>query len=115
MPPGGYMNRGDALGLVLYITVNDEPITQEYADQIELTLNPELQGHSVRKILSDGGIYWEPSEERFIARLTQADTFALKPGTNTWQLRVLKGEMVISTIIGKINVGDANSKRVLTG
>lgn len=108
------MNRGDAQVIALNITVDGQPIEKDYADELELTFNPELHGHSVRKTLQEGGIYWDDEDGKYYAAVDQADTFTLVPGVNTWQVRLLKDSMVMSTIIGKILIGDSNSKHVLS-
>ena len=107
------MNRGDAQAVYLNITVDGNPIDQYYADEIEVTFNPELHGHSVRKTLSAGDIYWDDEVHQYALVLSQEDTFILHPGNNTWQLRLMKDTFVVSTIIGKIAIGDVNSKRIL--
>ena len=109
------MNRGDAQAIALNITVDGEPIDEHYADELEITFNPELHGHSVRKTLSSGEIFWNQDEGKYFTTLSQEDTFTLCAGVNTWQLRLMRDSFVISTVIGKLVLGDANSKRVLTG
>ena len=107
------MNRGDAQAIYLNITVDGTRIDQDYADEIEVTFNPELYGHSVRKTLSSGSIYWDDEADQYAFILSQEDTFTLHPGNNTWQLRLMKDGFVISTVIGKLVFGDVNSKRIL--
>lgn len=107
------MNRGDANYLTLNIKVNSVDIGQHYADEIELTFNKENGLHTIKKTLSDGGITWNATRNKFMAYLSQEDTFNLEDGANTWQIRLLKDDVVISNTISIINIGDANSKEVL--
>lgn len=107
------MNRGDAQYIELSITIDGVPITEDYPDEIELTFNPECCNHSVRKLLSDGGITWNELNDKFQVFLTQADTFTMKAGCNSWQIRVLKDDMVISSKQGDINLGETNSRKEL--
>lgn len=107
------MNRGDAQYIMLNINVDGSPIEEGYADDIELTFNAFSSPYCVRKSLSDETIEWDEAEGRYSTFLDQEDTFKFKLGENTWQLRLLKNNQVVSTSIGTIVVGGANSKEVL--
>lgn len=107
------MNRGDATTLTLNIFINGEPITNDYADEIEITFNKECGSFCVQKTLSDEQIVWNASSEKYEMFLTQEDTFKLRTGVNTVQLRLLKDGNVISSIINSFNIGGVNSKEVL--
>lgn len=109
------MNRGDAQYIELTITIDGVPITEDYPDEIELTFNHEEcpSNNSVRKLLSKGEIEWNDLNDKFQTFLTQADTFKMKSGSNTWQIRVMKDDIVISSKQGVINLGDSNSRKEL--
>lgn len=108
------MNRGDAQNIALTINIDGEPITEGYAEEIELTFNPNGCNHQVIKSLKKNEIYWNDLEDKYFTMLTQQDTFKMKAGVNTWQLRLLKDGEVISTAIGQLVLGEANSSEVLT-
>lgn len=107
------MNRGDAQIISLSINIDGEPISEGYADDIELTFNAQSGAHCVKKKLKNGTIAWDAANNRYAAYLSQEDTFRFTVGDNKWQLRLLKGNIVISTQFGTLSVGDANSKEVL--
>ena len=107
------MNRGDAKTLTLNIFINNEPITSDYADEIEVTFNKECGSFCVQKTLSNGDITWNEAVSKYQMFLSQEDTFKLKTGVNTVQLRLLKGDVVISSIINSFTIGGVNSKEVL--
>lgn len=107
------MNRGDAQVVVLNIRVNSKLAKADDFDEIEVTFNPELYGHSIRKLYSKNEIYWDAELKRFCLDLSQQETYILKTGENTWHLRVLIGGAVISTSIGKVWIGGINSKHAL--
>lgn len=108
------MNRGDANTIILNINVNTQPIPENFADEIELTFNPQNSLHSVRKTKKDGTIIWNDELNKFTCYLSQEDTYKLLTGSNTWQIRLLKDNMVMSTILGDFALGAVNSKEVLT-
>ena len=108
------MNRGDAQYIGLSIKINNVPIDEDFPDEIELTFNPECCSHCVRKTLNDGEITWNPETSKFEAFLSQSDTFKMIAGYNSWQIRVLKDSMVISSRQGGLTLGDVNSREELT-
>lgn len=105
------MNRGDAFIIGLGILVDKAPITEDYADEIEFTLNPEASENFVQKKLTSGEIFW--NTDKFFLYLSQEDTFKCKSGTNKWQIRIKKDSNVISSTMGKLVLGEANSREVL--
>lgn len=107
------MNRGDARVVPLTILIDDQPITEGYADEIELTFNQENNRGCVKKKLSTGDITWDSERSQYVTILTQEDTFKFKAGQNTYQFRLLVGNEVISSIDQPIYVGRANSNEVL--
>lgn len=107
------MNRGDAQKVVLTINVDDEPITENYADEIELTFNRDGNLHNIRKTLSNNQITWNSTLEQYEVFLSQEDTFKMVEGDNPVQLRVLKDGVVISSNIMTFILGGVNSKEVL--
>ena len=107
------MNRGDATVISLDITIDDEPIEQDYADDVEVTFNPQCGSNCVQKSLKDETIYWDATTSKYLMFLTQEDTYKLKTGANTVQLRVLKDDIVTSTAINTFFLGNVNSKEIL--
>ena len=105
------INKGDAKILGLHICIKGTPIEKDFPDEIELTFN---SNDGLRKRLSDGTIFWEPSNKMYVTFLTQEDTFSLNSGRNYWQLRLLKGKQVVSTTEGVIVIGKVISKKVLS-
>ena len=108
------MNRGDAQIISLTITISGEPITEGYADEIELTINPDSSQNCVKKKLTTGDIVWNGMISKYTTLLSQADTFKMLSGANTYQLRIKKGEEVVSSVIGSLKFGNANSSEILT-
>ena len=108
-----YMNRGDTANISLDISIDDTSITEGYADDIEVTFNPNQSPYCVTKSLKNGGIVWDTENETYVMRLAQSDTFKLRTGENGWQVRLLIGDDVISSDIQTIEIGPANSANVL--
>ena len=107
------MNRGDAKIISLNIKIAGVPIEQGFADEIELTINPQNTRNCVKKTLSDETIEWDANKQKYVAYLTQEDTFKLIAGNNSYQLRVKKGDEVISSAIKYMKFGCTNSTEVL--
>lgn len=106
------MNKGDANWLFLNIKINGSNITQNYADEIELTFN-KLANNSITKSLQEETIVWDITTSKFKTFLSQEETFKFNVGINNWQIRILKDDNVISNIISTITIGDVNSRNVL--
>lgn len=104
------MNRGDAKVIGFNICINGSPIERDYPDDIEFVINSD---DVVRKTLSSSAIYWDAANERFETYLSQQDTFKLDVGKNRWQLRLIKDNIVVSTLIGVILIGEVISDEVL--
>jgi hypothetical protein len=107
------MNRGDAGVLSLDIDIIDEPISQDFADDIEVTFNPQCGPNCVQKSLKDGTIYWDATTSKYLMFLQQADTYKMKTGANTVQCRLLKDNIVVSSGINTFFLGNVNSKEIL--
>lgn len=107
------MNRGDAFYLSLDITLDGKPIVDGYADDIELTINPQSNQACVQKSLLKGDLVWDLNKNCYTTYLSQQDTYRMREGINTWQLRVLKEDIVTSTTFGEICLGKVNSREVL--
>lgn len=107
------MNKGDAQYVVLSVNIDGKPLEKDFADNIELTFNSQATAYCVQKSLKKGTIVWSEDDQKYIVFLTQMDTFKMKNGVNTWQLRVSKDRNVISTTIGSFMLGDVNSKEVI--
>lgn len=104
------INKGDAKLLWLNICVKGTPIEKDFPEELELTFN---SNDGLRKTLSDGTIFWDPSNKKYVTFLTQEDTYSLNQGKNSWQLRLMKNNMVVSTMIGVLVIGKVISERVL--
>lgn len=107
------MNRGDSFYIKLEITIDGHFIEEGFADEIELTLNPQEIFNCVQKTLTNEEIYWDDSQNAYVCFLNQEDTFKLFAGNNSYQIRVLQGNEVISTNFGILRLGDVNSKEIL--
>ena len=107
------MNRGDSLIAIIDIEIENEPIENNYADEIEVTFNDQRTRNCVRKTLSSGGVIWSSDYGKYGVVLSQEDTFKFTRGKNTFQVRVLHGDEVISSDVEGFLVGDANSSEVL--
>lgn len=107
------MNRGDARVISLNIKIAGEPIQEGFADEIELTINPQNTRNCVQKTLTGETIEWDANKHKYVAYLTQEDTFKLIAGNNSYQLRVKKGIDVISSAIKYLRFGCTNSTEVL--
>lgn len=117
------MNRGDTAILMLDYTFNGDPLQEGAYQEIELQLNP--QGAGVKKLLSLGQIVWgsvtyednhgdEQTFTGYYAFLTQEETFNLRNGKNTVQLRVMINDEVGSSAISEMSLGEVLSNKVLT-
>ena len=108
------MNRGDACYLSLSINIDGSPITEGYADDIELTINKASGSNCIQKYLSKGEVTWDSENSKYKVYLSQEDTYKLVTGQNPWQLRILKDNIVISSRFGNIMLGDVYSTSVLS-
>lgn len=107
------MNRGDTANISLDISIDDAPIAEGYADDIEVTFNPNQSPYCVMKSLKNGGISWDAESAKYVMRLAQSDTFKLRTGENGWQVRLLIGDDVMSSDIQTIEIGPVNSASIL--
>lgn len=98
------MNKGDALLLELDFTVNGESLKEGEWDDIELSLA------SKSYTLANGDIYWDG--EHYVLFMTQEDSMKLS-FTNVYQLRLQKGDYVISSNVQKLRVGGGLSRLIL--
>ena len=106
------MNRGDAKIIKLDILIDDAPITEAYADEIELTINKQGDVHCIKKTLSKGEITWNNEYGMYEVYFSQSDTFVLGDGNNPAQIRILKDNKVVSSGLVRLKIGDVNSKEV---
>lgn len=110
------MNKGDALYLILDYTIDGALLKEDDFDEIELCITDRSANHEVRFTLSDGQITWDSEKSRYVAFITQKDTFKFLPDSNSYleyQIRLKQGEVVISSPITKLKIGGAISKEVL--
>ena len=92
--------------------MNGSEIKENDFDEIELQLNYQDKRYALKLLLSEGGIVWDSTLNKYVAYLTQEQTYALKSNVE-YQLRVLKGDTVSSSVIGKFDLGETLSKKVL--
>lgn len=114
---------GDTTILMLDYQLNGENLTENTYDEIELQLNPQNSFNSVKKLLSKGGITWstvyyeEDGETKtftgYVVELSQQDTFKLRDGKTSAQLRIMLDGEVGSSEISIFNIGNTLSTEVL--
>lgn len=101
----GY-NHGDTIELLLDLTVDDIPLEEFGADEIEFYIGPN------RYLLSDGDMEIDPELGKYKIFLTQEATFALD-SVAEYQIRIRKGIDVVSGSISKVKIGPTISKIVI--
>lgn len=109
----GY-NQGDTSYLYLEYTINDQPITEDMLDDIEVSIGNK------QYTVSGGDIIWNANhvcESGFVGCyvlwLDQEDTFTFNQQTE-YQVRFKHdGREVASTNVGKMKVGRSISRVVL--
>lgn len=102
------IRKGQTALIRLVYTVNQEPLVDYDADELEFTF-----GNTTR-LLSDDGIYYDETEDALCTFLSQEDTLAL-PTAAAYQLRILKDGEVTPSKIGYELIGDSLSHEILTG
>lgn len=102
------IRKGQTVLIRLDYTVNQEPLADYDADELEFTF-----GNATR-LLSNNGIYYDATEDALCTFLTQEDTLAL-PTAAAYQLRILKDGEVTPSKIGYELIGDSLSHEILTG
>ena len=101
------MNQGDALYIALDYKVNGESITENQFDEIEFCIGEN------RYLLSEGQIVWNEDAQKYYIFVNQLETFKLQRNPIEYQLRLRKGEEVISTPVEKLTVGKTiSTKRI---
>lgn len=118
-------NRGDTAYLLLNYQVNGSPMTQGAYQEIELQINKQDDFRSIKKLLSNGEIFWgenftyldnfgdEQSFTGYVCSLTQDDTFKISSGKSNIQLRVMINDEVGSSEIQSVDLGCVLSDKVL--
>ena len=101
------IRRGQTVLFRLDYTVNDEPLIDFSADDLEWTFG------GVSYFLSNGDIYFDPDEQAYCVFLSQERTFALSD-TATYQLRILKDGEVTPSRIEFMYIGESLSENVLS-
>ena len=102
------IRKGQTALIRLAYTVNQEPLVNYDADELEFTIGEE------RRLLSDEGIYYDDNQEALVVFLDQEDTLAL-PAAAAYQLRILKDGEVTPSKIDYVLVGDSLSHEILGG
>lgn len=100
------MNSGDTITIYLNYTIDGAPIAENDFDEIEFTIGRK------RFTLSDGGIVWDEDAAAFAIGLSQADTIDMVD-KNYYQIRLKKDDVVVSSDINVISIGNSLSKRIL--
>ncbi len=101
------IRRGQTALIRLEYTVNEEPLADFTADELEFTFGAE------KYYLSDGGIYFNDEEQAYCVFITQEQSFAL-PLVVSYQLRILKDGEVAPSDIEYMSIGDSLSDVVLS-
>ena len=114
---------GDTTILMLDYQLNGEDLTENTYDEMELQLNPQSSFNSVKKLLSKNEITWstvyyeEDGETKtftgYVVELSQQDTFKLRDGKTSAQLRIMLDGNVGSSEISIFDIGNTLSTEVL--
>lgn len=107
------MNKGDTLDIVIDYTIDGDAFTKDQFQEIELQFENQYDSSKyVKLLLSNGDITWDEEVGKYVTALTQEQTFRLSPACN-YQLRVLVDDIVVSSEIGTMTIGDTLSRTVL--
>lgn len=107
------MNKGDTLDIVIDYTIDGEAFAKDQFQEIELQFENQYDSSKyVKLLLSNGDITWDEEAGKYVTALTQEQTFRLSPVCN-YQLRVMAGDIVVSSEIGSMTMGDTLSRKVL--
>lgn len=102
------IRKGQTALIRLAYTVNQEPLADCDADELEFTFG------NVTRLFTDDGIYYDETEDALCIFLTQEDTLAL-PTAAAYQLRILMDGEVTPSKIGYELIGDCLSHEILGG
>lgn len=109
------IHQGDSYSIYLDYYINNEPLTNEYAD-LEFTIKALDQNGISRTLqfyLSKGEIQWDDDEGKFYISLSQEETFLFNEAI-VYQLRVyLENGDVYADDVNCSEVGKSLSKKVL--
>lgn len=105
------MNKGDTIRLNLNFTIDGVPLEETY-EEMELQINEDNTKGSLKFLLSKGEIKWDSEMNMHYVELTQEESFSLSAMIR-FQLRIMNGGKVISSDIGRFNIGEVLSKEVL--
>lgn len=109
------MNKGDSISFALDFLMDYEPLQRDAYSEIELQFNEEGGTRkNIKLLLSKGQITWDEDLEKYVAKLSQEETFKF-PDITSYQLRILDKDTneVYSSEIGYIRIGDVLSNMVL--
>ena len=102
------IRKGQTALIRLDYTVNQEPLADYDADELEFTFG------NVTRLLTDNGIYYDATEDTLCTSLSQEDTLDL-PTAAAYQLRILKDGEVTPSKIGYELIGESLSHEILGG
>lgn len=118
-------NKGDTAYLLLNYTLNGEPLVEGAYQEIELQINKQDEFRSIKKLMSNGDIYWgtdmtyidqEGQTQTFtgyVCELSQEDTFTVSSGVSQIQLRIMLDEEVGSSTQTSLDIGKTLSNKIL--
>ena len=104
------IKQGDTYRLPVYITIDEEHLTDENARKVEFAF--ETRDQTILKYYPNEVVF---EDGCFVVPLTQEDTFALRKGVFRYKIRTLlmNGEEVRSTDIMSGSVEESISREVL--
>ena len=107
------MNKGDTLSIIINYKIDGQDFEEGDFQEIELQFENEYDSSKyVKLLLSKGDITWDSEIGKYVANLTQEQTFRLSPACS-YQLRVMMDDVVVSSEIGQMSIGPALSRKVL--
>lgn len=71
------MHKGDTCKVILNYMYNGHDIKEGEMEEIELQLGKDRLPGSLKLLLSEGRIFWDPECEKYIAVVSQEETFNL--------------------------------------
>lgn len=99
-------NKGDTITLLLEYTINETPLEEYEADEIEFCIGSD------RFLLSDGDIEIDEATGKYAIHISQEQTFAMSP-QSWYQIRIRKGAEVVSSAMQLLGVGGSISTEVI--
>ena len=107
------MNKGDTLDIIIDYKVDGQDFEKDQFQEIELQFENQYDSSKyVKLLLSSGDIKWDDDIGKYVTYLSQEQTFRLSPACS-YQLRVMLDDVVISSEIGTMTIGNTLSRKVL--